>query len=294
MKDKVYIVLALLGFAALVIVFVVNFDPQRESKAYSQGNFYSPPHVKINDQDAQDLYEEMKGSRNKSCPVTIMSQYTAGDGVWSPYGTNYNFILLKQASQESQDSQDSGSENKSELDNLPSDIGEDPLTISKIYGTDIKAPVPIIAPFNFEFATGCTNVNSPTKIVIEDNSHKYRLEFDKIANWFCAGTPGTEWTVKGHNGDEVKVKWEEHIDGDLKATEDVEEYHHYTIIGDTRNATITGGNSGSVIGYANGDTTVTCYKLKDKNATQIPLKEMYKTNEPAEPSKDASTNSADS
>lgn len=265
MKDKVYIVLALLGFSALIIVFVLNFDPQREAKAYSQGNFYSPPHVKINDQDAQDLYEEMKGSRNKSCPVTIMSQYTASDGVWNVNGTTYNFILLKQASQ------DSGNV----MDRFPAD-SSDPLKLGDIYGSEFTTTyVPIIAPFNFEFATGCTNVNSPTKIVIEDNSHEYRLEFDNIANWFCAGTPGTEWVVKGHNGAEVKVKWEEHIDGDLKSTEDIEEYHHYTIIGDTRNAIITGGNSGSVIGYATGDTTVTCYKLKDNVATPIPLKQMY-------------------
>lgn len=263
MKDKVYIVLALLGFTALLVVFVINFNPQREARMYAQEHFYSPPNVRVNEDDAQQLYDEMRGGRSRSCPTPIMSQLTAGDGVFVA-GNNFDFVLLNNITQE-----------KVKVEELALPDKTDPVELISLYGTESWTTdyVSIIAPFNFSYTNGCTNVSSPEVIEIEGSG--YKVVFRKIANWYCAGPPGTSWEVKSGNSS-IKLSWEDHLKGDDSNTVDeVEQYHHYTIIGDTKNANITGGNMGSVIGYASNRTTVECYKLEGKAWRPISLKELY-------------------
>lgn len=124
---------------------------------------------------------------------------------------------------------------------------------SDLYGLEYME---IIAPFFFNF--GNINTNEDKDIVIYSNTGKLRITWIGAANWYCAGYPNSI------------ENWIEHGTNNSSRTN---ENRHKTIIGNTANASVSGGNAGDIIGYANSDTRVLIEALQGGIWTPISIRE---------------------
>lgn len=119
----------------------------------------------------------------------------------------------------------------------------------------------IVAPFAFSFE----NSNMDTergKIVIMNMNRTCRITINNVANWYCAGTPGTEMETDSRK-DEGHVTWLNH------------DNKHLTWVGKHNNSKKRSGSSGELIGYGNSDTTFTIEMHTDKGWEPIGWKEIY-------------------
>ena len=256
MKDRVYLVLGFFGFVIIALVVYFNYHG-RFNTEYNIESSFMP--IQRNDlMSSYELYQQLTGARALSCPevaTTVCKDTVPLGSIWGSYynhnyKANYLFVPRSVIS-------DTGItpmiDNYKDQLRLSDKAGtSDTVLLSELFTVDIfenNTYVQIIAPFSYSFE----NVNSSysidkstgkvtQNIVIINSEGTCKITFGNVANWFCAGTPGTQ-TVVGTNSDGVK-SWEDHYSA------------HHSIVGNSANAVVRGGNAGEIIGYANRDTTI--------------------------------------
>lgn len=259
MKDKVYMVLAFIGFCILVVVVAVNYNSNNASP-YEINAAYTPQQ-RTDLTSASALYAQMTGQRKMTCPATSLS--SAGDSlivltsIWGSYYTHdYGLKNMFITS----DSLAPGESLRPLIDDYEKilklsdkkDQRVNDIKLSDLFKADLfesSEIIELVAPFPFSF----TNLNSSKSkdkdgnevqsIVITNSTNTCQITFTGVKNWFCAGEIGTT-TLKGTGSDGV-VEWVNHG-----------EYHH-SVIGNSANAVVRGGDAGDVIGYADSSTTIT-------------------------------------
>lgn len=257
--------LAFLGFIFLAIVCIRNYDGTQEKKEFGPFTYYVPD-FRYDTVSSKTLYDRLLNRRSITCPETTMrrsdSMVSMGSvcGSGHPYNITSFFVgwddlgvkqvVLRKASWWkglgfSSESVLSGSGEVS-FATLFADqeMGLDNNTVDENGGYNV---VEIVAPFSFNYGNVNTNTENGCDIVIinagGNDKQKCRITFHNVANWFCAGTPGQTMEVKNGTG-KGEQSWEDHSQC------------HQTIIGNTKNADINGGSAGTVLGYANGATTI--------------------------------------
>lgn len=272
MRDRVYMFLAFVGFIIIAVICVLNYDGAQEVKEFGPGTYYTPT-ARYGMTSSSSIYNQMINRKSIACPE---SQLTA---------TNQQLVTLNGIAGSKHPFQieclfvtwDALPKSKVTLtrSNFLRDVGwvdcaDAPDAAGAVNGTS-SAGIPlkylcptgfgrsdmvdeqdmeyiaIIAPFSFAFENTNTSLENGGDIVIVNNGGsrkgKCRITFKNVANWFCAGTPGTQMEV--HDGKGLgEYKWIEHSK------------YHQTIIGNSKNAELSTGSSGTVIGYANDETTI--------------------------------------
>lgn len=285
MSDKVGVVLSLLAFIIITVIVVNNYNFEADEAQFGIGDYYvaGTPADRANSE--KQLLAQMNGARNVACPQTTMEKtadglYRIGSYKVDPDGVlwrNEYFFLSNKVMKNTAgnalitpvDSNWEGSGSgvqKSFVENsgIERDIAfsMNP-TIHDLFPF-INDTVEIISPFTFTFDN--INTNSRHEITIGGNSvyceqiviiskdGKCRITFDNVANWFCAGPIDSQGEVISQEYDEatesykpVRKTWEQHSSKDTV---------HYSVIGNSGNAVVTGGGPGLVIGYAKPDTIV--------------------------------------
>lgn len=281
MKDKFWMVMAILGFCVIAVVTYLNYHGKNNYVYEAAGASYTP-------QERQDLvssqalYQQLIGARQLTCPTESLPLSLSPINLNAIYGTRENsyeaqfFILNANTITE-------GASNNLHMD-LSDWVAQLKLTdaaskgeavsLGDITSADIFAVEEypeIIAPFSFYF----DNVNSDYKmkdstsneaiqtIIIKNVAGDCRITFSDVANWFCAGIPGTQST-KG-TGVEGLCSWEDHWQA------------HHSVIGNSGNAVLKGGNGGYVIGYAKPSTTVKVEVLKGGTWVTISIRDLIST-----------------
>lgn len=257
MKDRVYMAIAFLGFIILCVVFVFNYEGDKLDglNTYDMGVGYYIPHdmQKNNSGNADELYQQLVGSRKLTCPLTRMA-----------YSSNSTeFTMIYTSTEKSFYGNECYFLNRGEIglsdlltrDNLSllGSISNDSIKFSDLCITSDKCE--IVAPFNFKFANN--NTDNGNDIVIVNNLGNCRITFTNVTNWYCAGLIGTSMET-GSGTEENSNSWEDH------------DSYHQSIIGSSRNAVVTSGQARQVIGYGNPDTTV-CIESKRDDNTWVPI-----------------------
>lgn len=272
MKDRLYMVLAFIGFIILAIVTIMNYDIKQDEKPFAVGDFYTPQTVRSYVESSVNLYAQMTGRRERTCPEpgmhlstytkkTITSLFNANER--NAYGVSYMFILCKDMSTNEVQVSPTFIDRNNIADELNADSGKLNSTsggtlISSVWDfSDDSLYIEIIAPFQFTFLNINTTDNDTIQIL--NSSANCRITFDNVANWYCAGPPGTQW-LTGSGTAANSTDWIDH--GVQRVNEDGTKVNaaHCTVVGKTSNADVKGGIAGSVIGYADVNTTVTIEK----------------------------------
>lgn len=258
--------LAFLGFVFIAVVCIINYDGTQDKKEFGPFTYYVPD-FRYDTVSSKTLYDRLLNRRSITCPETTMHRsdsmisLNSVCGSSNPYGVssfivgwddlNVKQVVLRKASWYtglgfSSESVLTGSGEVS-FSTLFADQGMELSGSSSPDENDAYGVVEIVAPFAFNYGNVNTNTENGSDIVIINSGgtakQKCRITFHNVANWFCAGTPGTTMEVKNGTGKGTQ-SWEEHSQC------------HQTIIGNTKNADINGGSAGVVLGYANGETTI--------------------------------------
>lgn len=267
MKDRLYMVLAFAGVIVLIIVYAFNRDTSKSVVNYDAvDSFYVPKDQAYNnDNAANEIFAELNGSRSVHCPVTELKNSTAKTPVSiatgtqrstygcvcfpvSRYATNRTDVIGRASDLESMTGYDKmTSTNPVSL----ADLGA-----TATGGTD--GYYELIAPFSFMFSNN--NTDGTHTIQIINTSGTCRITYSNIANWGCAGSPGTI-TQTGSGTYEDTTTW---IDHDKK---------HLSVWGKSSNAIVKKGIDGTVIGYGTPETTITIEKLSSEGAVPISIYE---------------------
>jgi hypothetical protein len=264
MKDRVAMTLAFIGFIIIAVVVINNYDTTQDEKDFAVGTYYTPSNVKSKTDSSVELYQQMTGSRKLTCPQTEMSKTTNSTFTLATlYGNNntnkYNaktlFVTSTFAGATSTNLTMDNSDSDNPIFNL-ANVGLSTSGIAKANNMSTETEgvklgelwdfgeynyIEIIAPFNFVF--GSVNTTNSDEIIIVNTKGNCRITFSNVANWFCAGPVGTSQVTSNGTSD-VTTSWENHKDS------------HHTIIGSTTNASVTGGSTKDIIGYATSETTV--------------------------------------
>lgn len=301
MSDRVGIFLALVAFVIISIVVVKNYNFAADDVQFTEGGFYVAGTQADRQMSEKQLLAQMNGVRNVHCPQTAISQTEHGMCRIAVYnnGTlwrNECFFIPNEYLNEKYKLHnpitpywdETGKDTRCAVDlmHLDSSIAKtlNPKMSSLISdgtgsGSNYKFPsgeqyAELISPFQFVFENLNTSSkhtdeagNDVEKIVIVSKDGKCRITFDNVANWFCAGDVGEKgeavssvWNEAEERYDPVYKTWEEHATG---------ENVHYSIIGNSGNAIVSGGGAGTVIGYAKGDTTVKVEYLAGSTWTEL-------------------------
>jgi len=100
----------------------------------------------------------------------------------------------------------------------------------------------IIAPFSYSFLNTNLDDSKSNTIIIKNANGTCRMTVENAANWFCAGTVGTE-TVYTNTSDTAPKSWAEHSQ------------KHMTKIG-ASSTVKSSGSAGELIGYGDNDTVI--------------------------------------
>ena len=277
MKDRVYMVLAFLGAVLLVIIIRANYNTNNDSAVYDVGGMYQPD-ARTDLVSTQAIYQQLIGSRQIQCPTTALSMSKDANvslsTIWGsyyshPHRLSYLFITTAALSNGNM-VRPMADDWRSVLNLSTAANNTGTHTLAELFTNDIFSNgdyIEIVAPFNFAF----DNINSAStskdestgedvqKIVIVNSSGTCRITFNNVSNWFCAGPEGT--TSVGGTGSAASTPWEEHYKV------------HHTVIGNSSNATVSGGLAGNVIGYAGKNTTITIEVLNGTRYESCSLKE---------------------
>lgn len=285
MKDRVWTLLAFVGFLLLVVVVSVNYNKGQDEKEYQLEAMYMPDKRK-DLTSAKALYDQLQGSRRIQCPATSAQRTNDSliilTSVWGSYYNHefkLNNMFLTSTTLGLSSSQQPMMDNWEALLQMNDGAGtwkqaayqSGEHKLSDLFICDIfkdGSYIEIVSPFTYTFGNvnqGSTIVDEEKgicnqKIVIYNSIGNCRITFENVANWFCAGPEGTE-TVGG-TGDSAAIDWKDHY-----------KYHH-SIIGNTNNAVFTGGTSGQVIGYAKADTTIRIEKFSSGTWMDISLEKL--------------------
>ena len=271
-REGFYMFIAFMGFCLMVFLVIKNTNWGFNTRVYSPAEVYEPGDYKTEQMAARDIWESMSGQRSITCNImtTIQSKrgilYVNGthknlvkcfflnsydlygdlslgnqshtgsnwDDVDSPYYAGiHNFIKVK------------GSGVIDESTALIIDLVEDSLNFEECFE--------ILAPFDYTFVNtnvGSQNDDGTETIVILSIDGNVRITFDKVQNWFCAGS-------YANNVDVDFEEWKKHGKSSTEGSS------HYTIIGNSNSSKCTGGLAGDVIGYANRDKTTISVEIKE-------------------------------
>lgn len=253
MSDRFYTVLAFIGFIILCVIYVFNVNPERYTNTFNVGDYYAPNSVN-SAQNAAEIYQDLSGGRRVTCPQIELkmsdNDISYLSGIYLSTEVNKynnicffinfndlgvdNTVVTKSGFIDELNLIDSAVNNKKGvlIGNLIKDFSE-----------STTPNMEIVAPFKFIFNNiNTTDLNN--KIEIINSSGNCMITFENVVNWFCAGGPGTE-SENNENTDIIPEDWNNH--------------QHNSIIGNSANAVVTGGQAGQVIGYANASTKVTIY-----------------------------------
>lgn len=270
MRDRIWMLLALIGFCLLAYIVTINYDSNDEGAMYDVGVYV--PEVRTDLTNSKTLYEQLQGSRRITCPVVSPPSPQSGainmSSIYGSYNTHkYNMSYMfigKYPLYGDNPMSTLTADNWSSVLKINNTAASsiDPQTIEDLFDGDQFSSdedfIEIISPFSFIFGNvnsgsieyldnGAGNKNldsmaAQQSIVILNAKSTCRITFTDVANWFCAGEVGTFST--GGSGKNEQVDWVLHY-----------KYHHSTI-GKSPNAVCTGGGPGIVIGYAKKTTTV--------------------------------------
>ena len=274
MKDRVYMILGFAGFVVIAIVVYLNYHG-RFLTEYNVDSSFTP--IQRSDlMSSYELYQQLAGSRVLTCPAiatTVSKDLVNLGSIWGsyynhPYRVNYMFVPRSSISQ------DTGvnpmiDDYDTVLRLSDAASSSNPALINDLFTVDLFASdeyVTIIAPFPYAFEnlnssysidkdTGAVTQN----IVITNTEGTCKITFGNVANWFCAGVPGTQ-SVVGTNSDGIK-EWEDHYAA------------HHSVVGNSANAVVRGGNAGEIIGYADRDTTITIEVTNSSGYRKISLRD---------------------
>lgn len=279
MKDKVYMVLSVLGFVLICFIFVQNYDVKQDSKEFELGSYYVPTITSQQD-SAAEIYQQISGSRAIRCPETSLSTYEgAKANIASMFNNAYpnkyeatmwmfpTSIVPNTSSRLSLDANNENYYVKSlNLGNQYTAASK--VTVRNLYNDIVSddEAFPIIAPFQFYFVNSNTDNDEGNgeTIIIQNSKKNCKITFTNASNWFCAGAYGTTMTL-GSRTTNDKISWEEH------------KGHHQTVIGQSANASVNGGGAGQVIGYATGSTEVLIEYLDGTDWMPISVDTFIKT-----------------
>lgn len=262
MKDKIYMFLAFCGFVFILVVCIKNYDGSQELKSFGANTYYVPDY-RYTTASSRELYDRLLDRRSITCPKTYMETTENRCSLNAICGSRHRYGITDFFVSWSTLGSTPRLLNKDNwIDNLGFDkntLEQTDITFGDLFkkqkpfqgnGNDdegIYDVVEIVAPFSFSYGNVNTNTEDGKNIVIINSSgsdrQKCRITFYDVKNWFCAGTPGQSMEVKNGTG-KGTVEWHMHPD------------YHQTIIGNTKNASITGGSAGNVIGYASKDTRI--------------------------------------
>lgn len=249
MKDKVYSVIAFIAFIVILLIVVVNYNPDTAKKIFGVGTYYIPI-VSSKQADEREAYASMMGgSVVETCPVTELSLTQEGIIYLPQNDTTYphecffftNFAMNKVKGNFKIPANtpwlNSGNESNSIAyicgSNILGSTGDNEICFNDFpYPNDPEwgmTEVEIIAPFDFRFDNN--NISEDGMIIIYDTAGTTRVTFQDVPNWFCAGYNYSD-------------DWYNH------------KYDHKSIIGSSANAKVKSGVAGSVIGYADRSTKV--------------------------------------
>ena len=271
MKDRVYLTLALIGFVILAVFVVKNYDIKQDDKVFGVDTYYIPQEVKSKTDSSIDLVQQMTGARRLTCPQVDMVKTSdqvfnvstlTGNNYTNAFGAKVMFITLPGAGVESGANLKDGDALNVSLNTKGSLPGASTFTMGDVWDFTDKDYVELIAPFNFSFNN--VNTTDGENIIIVNTKGNCRITFGNVANWFCAGTPGTTQVTSSGKEDNV-TQWEDHIN------------NHHTVIGATTNASVSGGSARDLIGYAKADTTVTIEKYDNNSWVLISLYDFLMT-----------------
>lgn len=249
-KDKL-----LLGLAVIcaIIIFVV-FAANKANSDYNQfltGSYYTPRTTTKVGAKEGNSWSNFAGGNRLECPG-VDNTTPVGTRVSMNGATKYNMLQYFPISMEVLGiSNNVVTANSAQsvlqlIDEVGTTMGGcTSLNVAPSSGDYIE----IIAPFGYTF--DCSNIDEErTTISIVSSNRQLKLVFDDVVNWFCAGPYGTQ-SVYMNAGEDIVCPWEEHGD------------HHSTIIGHSKNADISGGSAGDLIGYATDSTKMTLYVVEN-------------------------------
>lgn len=277
MKDRIYMVLGFIGFVIIAVVVTLNYSGNGNTY-YEVGSSYTPTQ-RSDLVSAAEIYNQITGARALTCPCVALSgsedSLVTLTSIWGSYHDHpysLNNLFVTQTPLEL-----SGSSNRPTVSNYIdllhlSDVAKNPnkALMKDLFTVDIFSDgyVEIVSPFGFQFG----NINSDVRksdddtnetvqdIVITNVKGNCRITFGNVVNWFCAGEVGTEG-IKSNMSDGV-VPWVSHS----KA--------HHSVIGNSPNSVVKGGNSGVVIGYADRNTTVLIEVFENGSFKKASLSEL--------------------
>lgn len=267
MGDKKYMVLAFLGLIIICVVYATNVDTSKFDKVFGVDNFYTPIDVGLQQYNSSELVKELTGSRQVTCPQTVlersnkglisMGNYYRGTGKENRYNITYFFIPAVFLDRTPSAFSDSDYDLVKAL-NLKNTISgsREGLSIENMINSSPTYPIEIIAPFNFHFLTTNTVENNKISIISYDNNCK--ITFDGVDNWFCAGPIGEQTQIAEGTGQDYS-SWFNHT--------------HNSIMGSTPNAVVSSGSAGDIIGYVNNGTVVTIEVLNGNKYDKITVEE---------------------
>ncbi|MCM1440111.1 MAG: hypothetical protein NC131_13050 [Roseburia sp.] len=244
LKDKLLLGGAVICALIIFVVFAankVNSDPNQ----FVGGAYYTPKQTTKIGINEGNSWSNFAAGNSLEC-VGLGNTTPDGTAVSMNGATKYKIIQYFPLTMEAMNINTSVVTLNTARDVLnPSDTAGCPIGAS--VACDVKPThgdyYEIIAPFAFTF--DCSNIDENRDVLtIISTNRQVRITFEGLANWFCAGPPGTE-TVYKNAGDDVTCKWEQHGQ------------HHASIIGSSKNADKNGGSAGDLIGYASGSTTMT-------------------------------------
>lgn len=301
MSDRVGIVLSLVAIVIIAIIVAKNYNFASDDIQFAEGEFYVAGTLSDRQTSEKQLLAQMNGVKSVACPQTALEQTEGGicrigvynqetNKMWSnecffvsnkDLGENYSLLNPTENLWDADSSTSRCAVSLLHLDAPSADVKGVSFGTLFTAGSNGKAQpfqddeyCPIISPFQFVFGNMNTTSrhemegsgSSPVvveEIVIVSRDGKCRITFDNVVNWFCAGPVGTqgdaistEWDDVDKTYKKIYKGWTEHSSG---------KNVHYSLIGNSGNAVVTGGGSGYIIGYAKEDTTV---KIEYLNGTR--------------------------
>ena len=243
MNDRAWSVIAMLGFVLVGYVIYANVRVNYIDKTFVADGYYSIPESE-KEVNESGIYASVKGiGKGLTCPAT--SQSKPDDLIKfskASSGYSYNFWITPASSYNNKEGIGNGGvftdaswSKICELLELNAIKNKAEFYFSDFGCNEDGKQYKIIAPFNYHF-NNC-NISDDDSIVITYSSNTFKIVFENVSNWFCAGDPGniesTEWLNHGS-----------------------QDYPHEGIYGNSANSDIVDGIAGDCIGYANKDTKV--------------------------------------
>lgn len=243
LNDKIWAVLAMFSFVLIAVVIYANRNSNYEGKEYNANSYYEIP-ISNKNLDEKDVYASILNNGNEqTCPATSLEQSEKGLIRFGKGDSTFLHNVWITTADSYEDLTDGGTfttgdfEKVKEILKLEDIVDKSSFTYREFGCEEPTKAYEIVAPFNFVFANN--NTSDDGCIIIYSVDNKVKITFERVLNWFCAGYPGADYTVKSG--------WSEH---------GKDSNPHYSIYGSSANSKISNGTAGDVIGYAGPDTTV--------------------------------------